>query len=120
MENKIHSQAMPFIRIILLMTDKTKPIYGQEIVDMINNKIHLDRRFTQIDLRKTINHMRKTSQLPIVAGQKGYYVSFDKEDISAQIQSLQSRINSLNEAKQGLQSLMNTEIDKSNMIEALL
>lgn len=117
---EIYKQAMPFVRIVLLMTDRTKPIYGQEIVDMINNKIHLDRTFTQVDLRKTINYMRKHSQLPIIAGAKGYYVSFEKEDIYSQIKSLEGRINSLNEAKQGLQSLLNSDLNKHNMIEALL
>lgn len=90
---------------------KENPIKGPEAVESIN-KFIVDKpeyngyRFTEPRLRKCCNYIRVKSLLPLVATAKGYYVSYDKEEIKSQIQSLEDRANSILSSANGLKKFL--------------
>jgi hypothetical protein len=44
--------------------------------------------------------------LPLIATSQGYYVSYDKQEINAQIQSLVERANSILKSAEGLKKFI--------------
>lgn len=66
-------------------------------------------RLTDNRLRKITNYLRSACILPVIATSKGYYISYDKQDIKDQIESLQSRIDAMNVAIEGLKVWLNKE-----------
>lgn len=96
--------------------DKTKdrPIKANDIISKFNafvdeinpnNKTHL-RKINEVLLRRLINHIRTHSLMPILASSKGYYVSYDKNEITAQIKSLNERANSIYSCSNGLSKFL--------------
>jgi hypothetical protein len=90
---------------IITQFSKSNPIKCRDLVNRI--KIHLasngiDVRFDEVRLRKLINHMRANSILPIIATSKGYFVSYNHDDVCSQIQSLVERANSIEGCAKGL------------------
>lgn len=79
---------------------KDHAITGALICKRIN---HLyNSKLTTPRLRKIINFIRSAGILPVMANSKGYYVSYDQEDIKEQIYSLEQRKQAIDVAIQGL------------------
>jgi DNA-binding PadR family transcriptional regulator len=78
---------------------KEKAMYGSEICKIVSEKYH---KLSEPRLRKITNFLRAEGILPVIATSKGYYVSYDKEEIQKQIDSLEQRIEAMNVAKEGL------------------
>lgn len=57
-------------------------------------------------LRKIVNYIRTNGLLPIIATSKGYYVSYDREEIEKQVKSLKQRSNSILSSANGLQKFL--------------
>lgn len=76
------------------------PIRADEIVRRINATKHLS--ITPPRLRKLCNFIRARGMLPLIATSKGYYVSYDREEIRKQIQSLEERAGGIMAAADGL------------------
>ena len=89
------------------MKTKDNPIKSYSIVQGINNNMNLGFKFTDVRLRKIVNYYRVKSIIPIMSGSKGYYVSYDPEDIKTMILSLQQRANSIQNCVDGLSKFLN-------------
>ena len=63
-------------------------------------------KITEPRLRKLVNHIRVKGILPIIATSQGYYVSYDKQDILDQINSLTQRANSIINSANGLRNYL--------------
>jgi hypothetical protein len=100
---------LPYLEKALLRTNKTKPKFNDELTDELNKVVERIKE-TGIDipkingarLRKMINHMRCNSILPIISTSKGYYVSYEIEDMCAMILSLRMRAEAIEAAADGL------------------
>ena len=77
---------------------KDNPIKEPQIVSKMK-----EYKLTSARLRKCINFIRANGLLPIIGTSKGYYVSYDSEEIKKQIASLNQRANSIIRCAQGLQ-----------------
>ena len=98
---------------ILISGLKTKTkafkVKAPEIVHGMRNKISsmgLKTKMTEARLRKCINYIRSNSLLPVIATSKGYYVSYDKNEIENQILSLTERSRSIMNCAEGLKKLL--------------
>lgn len=88
---------------------KDNPITGSEIVDAINRKkdsLGLSKNFSEPRLRKLTNFIRSAGIMPVIATSNGYYVSYDKEEIALQIQSLEQRAAAILESANGLKKYL--------------
>jgi hypothetical protein len=86
---------------------KENPIKSPEIVTRYNAGIKKgDVILNGVRLRKIVNHIRSYGMLPLIATSKGYYVSYDKEEIKLQITSLRERANSIENCAIGLQEFL--------------
>ena len=63
-------------------------------------------KITEPRLRKLFNHIRMKGILPIIATSQGYYVSYDKQEITDQINSLTQRANSILKSADGLRNFL--------------
>jgi hypothetical protein len=63
-------------------------------------------KITEPRLRKLVNHIRVKGILPIIATSQGYYVSYDKQEILDQINSLTQRANSIIKSADGLRNFL--------------
>ena len=104
---------LPYLEKALLRTNKTKPKFNDELTDDLNRVVERIKE-TGIDmpkingarLRKMINYMRCNSSLPIISTSKGYYVSYDVEEIGAMITSLSQRAEAIEAAANGLRYIV--------------
>jgi hypothetical protein len=89
---------------ILMKLKKSKPMLSTEIVELINKKhfVGTSYKFTGVKLRKYCNYIRSKSLLPIIATSNGYYVSYDKNEIALQIESLEQRSEAILNSVNGL------------------
>lgn len=90
---------VPLIISGLKTKTKDNPIKEPEIVNKMKAAGY---KITGERLRKIVNYVRSNGLLPIIATSKGYYVSYDKEEISKQIKSLHQRANSILSSANGL------------------
>jgi hypothetical protein len=105
---------LPYLEKFLLRTNKTKPKFNDELTDELNGVVERIKEETTIEivkingarLRKMINHMRCNSTLPIISTSKGYYVSYEVEDINEMIISLSQRAEAIEAAANGLRYIM--------------
>ena len=105
---------LPYLEKFLLRTNKTKPKFNDELTEELNRVVERIKEETSIDivkvngirLRKMINHMRCNSILPIISTSKGYYVSYELEDIGEMIISLNQRAESIEAAASGLRYIV--------------
>jgi len=84
---------------------KENPIKSKEIVSKMNEflaKNNYNIKMTDVRLRKLVNYIRSSGKQPIMANSNGYYVSYDKDEIRQQIESLQQRARSINMCAEGL------------------
>jgi uncharacterized Fe-S center protein len=84
---------------------KQQPAKSEKIVS--DMKMHianhsLNVSFSGVRLRKMINHLRRAGTLPIIGTSKGYYVSYNHDEVCKQIQSLVERANSIEHCAKGL------------------
>lgn len=82
-----------------------------EVVELLNDAINevnnpFGYRMTSVKLRKFVNHLRSTGMLPIIGTAKGYKVTFNQDEIRANIQGLNERSNSILAAANGLKSFL--------------
>lgn len=100
---------IPKIIKVLLKTSKNRPIYTNQLIKGINERkeqFGLTNNFTGSRLRKIINFLRVNKLLAVISNKKGYYVSYDKEDIKTTIASLRERAASIQAAADGLEYLL--------------
>ena len=81
---------------------KKNPVTAKEIVAGVNLFYKLSTKFSEVRLRKIVNYYRVNSILPIISSCKGYYVSYDPEDINEMIKSLNQRAKSIMDCSEGL------------------
>lgn len=86
---------------------KENPVTATEIVFGVNKNIKLTQKFSDRRLRKIINHYRVHGILPIISTSKGYYVSYEENEIEGMVISLNQRANSILEACFGMQRILN-------------
>jgi hypothetical protein len=105
---------IPYLEKILLRTNKENPKFNDEIIKELNlivdkiKDMNIDiSRVSGIRLRKMINYMRCNSLLPIISNSKGYYVSYNIEDIGEMIVSLTWRAEAIEAAATGLREIIN-------------
>lgn len=102
----------PYLNVLLQgFATKTKknPITEKELVIRVNSQyqnLGLPKRITGVKVRKLVNFIRVNAMLPLIATSKGYYISYDKEEIANQIKSLQERSNSILSASNGLNKFL--------------
>ena len=75
--------------------NKDNSIKAPEIIERINGskeRLGLKKKLTEPRLRKLCNHIRSNSLFPLIATSNGYYCSYDREEIEAQIISLKSSL----------------------------
>jgi hypothetical protein len=89
---------------ILSGIKKDKPMKSVELVYLINRKLSFveNLNFTGVKLRKYCNYIRSKSLLPIIATSNGYFVSYDKNEIALQIESLEQRSEAILNSVHGL------------------
>ena len=65
-------------------------------------ELGLEFKLTQVRLRKMVNFIRCNAIVPLIGTSNGYYVSYNKEEVAKQIQSLNERASSIMNAANGL------------------
>ena len=89
--------------------NKDNSIKAPEIIERINGskeRLGLKKKLTEPRLRKLCNHIRSNSLLPLIATSNGYYCSYDREEIEAQIISLQERADAIYNSANGLKKFL--------------
>ena len=81
---------------------KTNPVKAPEVVKNLNDW-YGRKVLSQPRLRKLCNLLRSTGMLPLIATSKGYYVSYEPEEIKSQIRSLKDRANAILASAEGLE-----------------
>ena len=84
---------------------KSNPIKARHLVDSIKIHLHtnnIDVRFDEVRLRKIVSHVRANGIMPILATSKGYFVSYDPDDVCSQVQSLAERSQRIDRCAEGL------------------
>jgi hypothetical protein len=92
-----------------LKRSKINPVTASEIVSGVNKNMKLTQKFSDRRLRKIINHYRVNAILPIISTSKGYYVSYDENEIEGMVISLTQRSNSILEGCFGMQRILKEE-----------
>jgi hypothetical protein len=90
---------------------KDNPIKSDAVINsfndfLIKNPKYKIRKITGVRLRKLINYIRTNGLQPIIGSSKGYYVSFEANDIREQINSLEERANSILGCSNGLSKFL--------------
>ena len=88
---------------------KINPVTASEIVSGVNKNMKLTQKFSDRRLRKIINHYRVNAILPIISTSKGYYVSYDENEIEGMVISLTQRAKSILEGCFGMQRILKEE-----------
>ena len=96
------------VRLAPFLKTKTKenPVLSKQIIDGVNEKWNLKPKLNDARLRKIINYYRVQSILPVISTSKGYYVSYEEDEINSMIQSLTQRANSIIQASFGMGKLL--------------
>lgn len=97
---------MPQLIKILNTTSTHAPLTAKDIVLLMNQKRIEDGLFTKVfrdtHLRNISNYIRDNEILPLMANNKGYYISTDIAEIDAKIESFDSNIRAQERARDGL------------------
>lgn len=83
----------------LLSARKRKELSSDIIAMLVNREFN--EKWSTIHVRKAINLLRKEN-VPVLANSRGYYISYDDEDILESYQSLINRANEIIKAAEGL------------------
>ena len=111
---------LPILVKVLKKTSHMKSLKAPEICAGMNNLRIRDGKFKQVFtesmLRRLSNYIRANEILPLIANNKGYYVSYDVRDIEDEIKSLEDRISGIQYAISGLkryrQQLISEQINQ--------
>lgn len=85
---------------------KENPVKAVDIVNGVNRTYKLEKKFTDVRLRKIINYYRVNAILPIMSNSKGYYVTDDISEINNMIESLEQRAFSIFNSANGLRKFL--------------
>lgn len=96
-------QLVPIIIKGLSTKTKDSAIKATEICTKLNDKGY---KITEARLRKITNFIRSEGILPVIATSNGYYISYDKQEISKQIQSLTERAEAIMSSANGLKKFI--------------
>jgi len=91
------------IRAIIARRTRT-PITNSEICRRLKSR---GIQISEAEVRYIVNTLRSRGDLPIVAGIKGYRVTYNKNEILGQIESMHQRIQLMRRAMRGLQGICN-------------
>jgi hypothetical protein len=104
---------IPLLIEVLKNTKKESPSRSDRVCWLFNNnKDENATRITGVRLRKLTNYIRSFGLLPIIATSKGYYCSYDKNEIKLQIQSLNERADAIRNSAKGLERFLVSEDDR--------
>jgi hypothetical protein len=86
---------------------KDNPIKAPDLIKSVNafvekNRPDIKQKLSEPRLRKLCNFIRSNSLIPLIATSNGYYVSYDKDEIHKQMQSLLDRGNAIIKSSLGL------------------
>jgi len=90
--------------------NSNNPILASEICRLVNEKMNLDFKLSEVRLRRIINYYRINSILPILSTKNGYYCSNDVTEIRACIESLTQRATSILETTFGLEKYIKNNL----------
>lgn len=88
---------------------KDNPIKAPDIIKKINldkQRLGLKKNITEPRLRKLCNFIRSEGMIPLIATSSGYYVSYDKEEVKKQIDSLNERASAIIGSANGLKKFL--------------
>jgi hypothetical protein len=104
---------LPLLMELLKNVKKEKPILSQDLCNKFNlaNQDKSCNHLNGVRLRKLTNHIRSSGGLPIIATSKGYYCSYDNEDIRLQIKSLNERADAIMNSAKGLEQFLKTPME---------
>ena len=102
----------PIIK-LLKKYKKSNPVKSNNLCYVINARI-CAKKFDNyiingVRLRRIVNHIRTNALLPVIATNRGYYVSEDKVEIRKQIKSLYQRAYSIRMCAEGLTKHLNSK-----------
>ena len=104
---------LPTLRKVLLHTNSKKPLYANQIVRGVNRRRDegisnycLSKPFTELRLRKMVNYFRCSATLPVISTSRGYYVSYERDEIIDMIKSLRARADAIFAASDGLNYIL--------------
>lgn len=95
---------MPHIINLLRNFTINNQIKGHELLNLI--KFEHGILLKEYRIRKICNHIRSNSLLPLISTSKGYYLSYDENDIFMQILSMKQRANAIMNAARWLYSFL--------------
>lgn len=99
---------VPFVIASFKKYTKNTPITGPEVCRGWNKnreRLGFTTRLTEPRLRKICNYIRSHSEIPLIATRRGYYVSYNLQDIDNQILSLEERAMSILSSAEGLKKI---------------
>lgn len=88
---------------------KENTIKEPQIVKRLNERkaeLGLSKNVTGVRIRKLVNFIRRHGLAPILSCQKGYYTSWDKQDILDNINSMNERAEAILIAANGLKCFL--------------
>ena len=83
--------------------NSNNPILASEICRLVNEKMNLDFKLSEVRLRRIINYYRINSILPVLSNKNGYYCSNDVTEIRDCIDSLTQRATAILDTTFGLE-----------------
>lgn len=90
--------------------NSNNPILASEICRLVNEKMVLDFKLSEVRLRRIINYYRINAILPVLSTKNGYYVSNDVTEIRACIESLTQRATSILDTTFGLEKIIKNNL----------
>jgi hypothetical protein len=107
---EIDESELPVMKAVVaglkLRQHKSQAITAQAITDAINTKMALPKPFTTVRLRKIINYIRSHGVLPVVSTGRGYYVSYDSQEVADAVESLMQRAHAISNAANGMKRFL--------------
>lgn len=95
------------------ITCKANAMKTNNLCELINmlyvQENGMDKDFVPMNgvrLRKFVNYLRSSGELPIIGTSDGYFVSYSKEELEKQIRSLHERASSINKCAEGLKRFL--------------
>lgn len=98
-------QILEPLKDVLSKTNKKCPYLTDTILWQLS-----EYKVTGVRLRKLVNYIRVNRLLPLIATSKGYYLSWDNEEIEREIKSLRERAGAINKAADGLESFLSPQM----------
>ena len=90
--------------------NSNNPILASEICRLVNEKMNLDFKLSEVRLRRIINYYRINSILPVLSNKNGYYVSENVNEIEECIDSLTQRAIAILDTTFGLEKIIKNNL----------